>query len=104
MNTFINTFDTIIDHDYEQYWINLLTIGAVCAVILGELYHLIRKIKFSTPLSMSTVFYIGINLTPSGDNDERFGLCINGYYLGVYDNTAQWGQLDETLTKLAHTP
>jgi len=29
------------------------------------------------------------------ESDERFGISLNRYYFGVYNNTAQWGKLDE---------
>ena len=84
--------------DYKKLWTNILTIGAVCAVILQLMYQQLRKVKFSTPYQVSEWFYLGMDLRPEVSEtvgDERFGISINRYYFGVYGNTAQWGKLDE---------
>ena len=95
----INFVDDVLEYDYQELAnnliTNLITIGAICAVIIGSLYNQLRKVKFATPYQIGNQFYFGVNLTPSGDNDERFGVSINRYYFGVYDNVAQWGKLDE---------
>ena len=90
--------DKIEKFNYQQLWTNILTIGAICAVILGALYTQLRKVKFSTPYQISEWFYLGMDLRPEVSEtvgDERFGISINRYYFGVYGNTAQWGKLDE---------
>ncbi len=81
--------------DWQQVWTNILTIGAICAVIMGAIYNQLRKVKFATPYQVGNQFYFGVNLTPSGDNDERFGISIKDYYLGLYGNQIAWGKLDE---------
>ena len=39
LNTFsaqtINFVDDVMEFDYQQLWVNLVTIGAICAVIIG---------------------------------------------------------------------
>jgi len=82
--------------DWQQVWTNILTIGAICAVILGLMYQQLRKVKFSTPYQFSDKFYLGMDLTRNCDeNDERFGISIADYYLGVYGNQIAWGKLDQ---------
>lgn len=93
--TTLNTIDDILEFDYQQLWTNILTIGAICAVILGAMYHQLRKVKFSTPHEFADKFYFGVNFTPSGDNDERFGVSIKNAYFGIYGNTAHWGILNQ---------
>lgn len=104
MNDFTNDFISFVSQT-EQWFDdnfslqdginNLIIIGAITAVIFGELYHLLRRIKFSTPHQFADQFYFGLNLTPSGDNDERFGIAVKDYYLGLYSTGIYWGQTDE---------
>lgn len=89
----LNLVDDIISYDYQEIINNTIVIGAIVAVILGAMYTQLRKVKFATPQQISELFYIGLNLR--SDADERFGICVNRYYFGVYDNVAQWGKLDE---------
>ena len=95
----INFVDDVLEYDYQELVnnliTNLITIGAICAVIIGAIYNQLRKVKFATPYQVGNQFYFGVNLTPSGDNDERFGISIKDYYLGLYGNQLCWGKLDE---------
>ena len=94
----INFVDDVMEYDYQELLNNFMVIGAICAVILGALYQQLRQVKFSTPHQISDWFYFGLDLRKDCDanvGDERFGVSINRYYFGVYDNTAQWGKLDE---------
>lgn len=94
----INFVDDVMEFDYQQLWINLMTIGALCAVIIGAAYQQLRRVKFSTPHQIADWFYLGMDLRPEVSEtvgDERFGISVNRYYFGVYGNTAQWGKLDE---------
>ena len=95
----INFVDDVLEYDYQELAnnliTNLITIGAICAVIMGAIYNQLRKVKFATPYQIGNQFYFGVNLTPSGDNDERFGISIKDYYLGLYGNQLCWGKLDE---------
>jgi len=95
----INFVDDVLEYDYQELAnnliTNLITIGAICAVIIGSIYNQLRKVKFATPYQIGNQFYFGVNLTPSGDNDERFGISIKDYYLGLYGKQIAWGKLDE---------
>ena len=91
----LNLVDDVLDYDYQELINNFLVIGAICAVILGAMYQQLRKVKFSTPYQISEWFYLGMDFRQNNNGDERFGVSINRYYFGVYDNTAQWGKLDE---------
>jgi len=94
----INFVDDVMEYDYQELLNNFMVIGAICAVILGALYQQLRQVKFSTPHQISDWFYFGLDLRKDCDatvGDERFGVSINRYYFGVYDNVAQWGKLDE---------
>ena len=42
--------EMMMEVDYKKLWTNVLTIGAVCAVILQLMYQQLRKVKFSTCL------------------------------------------------------
>lgn len=88
--------DKIEKFDYQQLWTNILTIGAICAVILGEAYQQLRRVKFSTPHQFGDKFYFGLNLTRNCDNnDERMGVSFGVYYAGLYGNQLVWGKVDE---------
>lgn len=91
----LNFVDDVLEYDYQELINNFLVIGAICAVILGAMYQQLRKVKFSTPYQISEWFYLGMDFRQNMNGDERFGVSINRYYFGVYDNTAQWGKLDE---------
>jgi len=94
----INFVDDVMEFDYQELLNNFMVIGALCAVILGEMYQQLRQVKFSTPHQIADWFYFGLDLRKDCDGtvgDERFGVSINRYYFGVYDNVAQWGKLDE---------
>ena len=94
----LNFADDVLEFDYQQLWTDVLTVGAICAVILSAMYQQLRKIKFATPYQIADWFYFGIDLRHEVDDildDERFGISVNRYYFGVYGNTAQWGKLDE---------
>jgi len=97
----INFVDDVMEFDYQELLNNVIVIGALCAVIIGAMYTQLRKVKFSTPYQIADWFYLGMNLRPLNVNeigeesDERFGISLNRYYFGVYNNTAQWGKLDE---------
>jgi len=94
----LNFVDDVMEFDYQELINNFLVIGAICAVILGAMYTQLRKVKFSTPHQISDWFYLGMDFRPEVSEtvgDERFGISINRYYFGVYNNTAQWGKLDE---------
>jgi hypothetical protein len=92
----IHIVDDVLDYDYQQLWINVLTIGAVCAVILGAMYQQLRLVKFSTPYQFSEWFYLSMNLRRDCDpEEERFGISFGPNYFGIYGNgTAAWGKLD----------
>jgi len=92
----INFVDDVMEFDYQQLWINLMTIGAICAVILGAAYQQLRRVKFSTPHQIGDKFYFGLNLTRNCDNnDERMGVSFGAYYAGVYGNQLVWGKVNE---------
>jgi len=82
--------------DQQELMNNFMVLGALTAVIIGEMYQQLRKVKFSTPYQLSDWFYFGVNLTRHCDkDDERFGVAIKDYYLGLYGQQLCWGQLDE---------
>jgi len=92
----INFVDDVMEFDYQQLWINLMTIGAICAVIIGAAYQQLRRVKFSTPHQIGDKFYFGLNLTRNCDNnDERMGVSFGAYYAGVYGNQLVWGKVNE---------
>ena len=73
---------------------NLIVLGAIVAVTISLVYQQLRKVRFSTPLQIaSTSFTLDLNFTPSGDDDERFGIAVKDYYLGLYGKQLCWGQL-----------
>ena len=88
------TQDRIENFDYQEVVNNLIVLGAIVAVTVSLVYQQLRKVRFSTPHQFMNTFYFGLNFTPSGDGDERFGIAIKDYYFGIYDNVAQWGKLD----------
>jgi len=94
----INFVDDVLEYDYQELINNFMVIGAICAVILGEMYQQLRRVKFSTPHQISDWVYLGMDLRVENDavvGDERFGVSVGRYYFGVYNNTAQWGKLDD---------
>ena len=88
------TQDKIENFDYQELINNLIVLGAIVAVTVSLVYQQLRKIKFSTPHQIADKFYFGLNFTPSGDDDERFGIALKDYYLGLYGKQLCWGQLD----------
>ena len=88
------TQDKIENFDYQQVINNLIVLGAIVAVTVSLVYQQLRKVRFSTPLQIADKFYFGLNFTPSGDDDERFGIAVKDYYLGLYGKQLCWGQLD----------
>ena len=89
------TQDRIENFDYQELINNLIVLGAIVAVTISLVYQQLRKVRFSTPHQFIDTFYFGLNLTHSGDDDERFGIAVKDYYIGLYGKQLCWGQLDE---------
>ena len=62
----INFVDDVMEYDYQELLNNFMVIGAISAVILGELYQQLRQVKFSTP-QISDWFYFGLDLREDCD-------------------------------------
>jgi len=92
----LNFVDDVMEYDYQELINNFLVIGALCAVIVAAMYQQLRKVKFSTPYQFADKFYFGLDLTRNCDNnDERFGISVREYYVGLYGQQLCWGKLDE---------
>jgi len=88
------TQDRIENFDYQELINNVIVLGAIVAVTVSLVYQQLRKVRFSTPHQVADKFYFGLNFTPSGDDDERLGIAVKDYYLGLYGKQLCWGQLD----------
>ena len=92
----LNFVDDVMEYDYQELVNNFMVIGALCAVIVAAMYQQLRKVKFSTPYQFADKFYFGLDLTRNCDNnDERFGISVREYYVGLYGQQLCWGKLDE---------
>jgi len=79
LNSFMDKVDTIV------VWI---------AAIVTVLWEKFQTMKITTPDKISQLFYFNINMRAT-QGDEIVGLSVGNRYIGLYNDSLNWGVLDE---------
>ena len=84
--------------DYKKHLNNFMdiveTICIYVAAICVVLWEKFQTVKITTPDSVSDYFYLNFNMRAT-EGDEIIGVSIRNYYVGLYNDSLNWGVLDE---------
>ena len=84
--------------DYQKLYQDsksfVITVAAFVAAIATILWEKIQVMKFRTPDFLSDYFYFSVNLIGE-PGDEIVGLSVYNRYIGLYNDSINWGILDE---------
>ena len=84
--------------DYQKHFNKYMdiveTVVLYVAAIATVLWDKFQTVKITTPDIISEYFYFNFNMRREF-GDEFIGVSVGNRYFGIYDNSAQWGILDE---------
>jgi hypothetical protein len=86
------------DIDYSKHLNNYMdkveTIVVWIAAIATILWDKFQTLKINTPDAVSNYFYFNFNMRYQ-PGDEIVGLSVGNRYVGLYNDSLNWGVLDE---------
>lgn len=84
--------------DYQKHFNKYMdVVESVCvfvAAIAVVIWEKLQVMKFRTPDSITNYFYFSVNLIGE-PGDEIVGLSVGNRYIGLYNDSINWGILDE---------